>query len=180
MNNDYSKDPGKFGTGLSATNDSIVKEYLKHPQLLDYLKDWITRPDANLRHRLLQASVVVNKIQPLTSPMTVFRGFRLSGISSQNLDFDTNSEYGEKKVLVISDPVSFSTEFNIAKKYGNGGIVRTIINPEDSYVNFTDELIVAINMSTNSNFEKSLKEIVILPNGSAKEFELVSDKVYDT
>lgn len=192
-------------------DEDILTELRKHKTLLKCIADWYTFPDRKLLPFLIEMSKIVNDLYRFNETVTLYRGFNLlnAELFNQNILEHSVDEFvakkyrkGDKVKYSGKYPVSFSTNPNVPKRYGDI-IVSTVVDlPETKSLVLTEEIIFLIkelNLYSASSifnllffkFMFTSREVIVLPpfdldctfesisnmNFTAKEFKELAEVI---
>ena len=166
---------------------AVVEEMLKHPELLVVVHDWVENNNKSQLPSLIEAKKVFEKIQkPPQHSDVLYRGFQTSsGQQTHGLDraaiFDMS--VGEKFEDTPGRAVSFSSNKEVARAYGNIIVTVNYAEEQKRMFHITNEVLVAafMNADGNTEVEDTLKneklfsyfESIFLPDGKPLEFALL-------
>lgn len=173
----YQKNPlilfESYGEILINENDidfSKVKILEKYKDLIEKLDKWVLFADNRLLPDLLKLSKIVDSLYHFKM-CKIYRGFNTNGIQDKmNLvekgffgnKIKENIKLGYKFKYETSRPISFSSDLNIAKYFGN--IVIETMLPKNKLV-LTNEICYIISKQCRKLKEcYSQKEVIVFPN----------------
>ncbi len=164
-----------------------IEEMLKHPELLKVIHDWIENNNKGQLPSLIEAKKVFEKIQkPPKHSDVLYRGFQTSsGQQTHGLDraalFDMS--VGEKFTDTPGRAVSFSSNKEVARAYGNIIVTVNYAEEQKRMFHITNEVLVAAFMNADGDTEvvDTLKdeklfsyfESIFLPDEKPLEFTLL-------
>ena len=168
-------------------DSAVVEEMLKHPELLSVIHDWIENNNKSQLPELIKAKKVFEGIQKPPKHSTVlYRGFQTSsGQQTHGLDrkaiFDMPID--EKFTDTPARAVSFSSNKEVARAYGNIIVTTNYAKEQDRMLHITNEMLVATFMRADDMTEiedmmKNVKlfsyfESIFLPDEKPLEFTLL-------
>lgn len=153
----------------STLDQSRLKRYNQHPEMIELLDDWILSPDADLLEKLRPYVKKFESIARLRVGTKLYRGFDATssyqdtmGLSKKKFLFNEvlKHDVGDSFNYVISKPLSFSTDIDIARAFGKTVVELTSLPGE--YIWITDELSTLISRRRNIGPETQ-KEVILLP-----------------
>ena len=158
-------------------DQKLVALYKNNDKLMVVLDSWILSPDSELNDDLVWAADFVMKTQNPKLPDILYRGMGTFGYQD-TMGFTTGGfrnrvrdELMNKPVSrQITRPVSFTTNSNIARAFGNVIVTANGKDLEDHCLVITDELSAAVCLHRNLRSLVTQDEVVVLP--SIKELEL--------
>lgn len=150
-----------------------IEKLLKYPDLLKSLNEWILCPDYNLIPKLKQLSQIVDKLYNFNyNNIRIYRGFNKNsiqdtmGLTNKGFFHDSlkkETKLGYEFTYKVTNPLSFSIDFNIANAFGN--IVIETKLPKHNKLVITNELAYIINKMRNlKSHNKTQKEVIVFPS----------------
>lgn len=160
----------------SKLNHKKIEKLLKYPDLLNALEEWIfIAPDRNLLPKLKQLSEMIDKLYNFNYNTKIYRGFYLRNGYQNNMGL-TNDFFlfkllkkgvkpGYEFTYKVTNPISFSTDFNIAKAFGSV-IIETKL-PKHNKLVITNELSYILSKMRNfKKLNQTQEEVIILPDNT--------------
>lgn len=149
-----------------------IQILLKYPDLLKALDEWILVPNRNLLPKLKQLSLIVDKLYTFNYNSKIYRGFRKNsiqdtmGLTNRGFFIDTlkrETAPGYEFTYKVTNPLSFSTDLNIAKAFGK--IVIETKLPKHNKLVITNELAHIINKMRNLKKDTQTQyEVIVFPD----------------
>lgn len=140
---------------------TAVREYLKYPDLMAALDEYILFADQKLIPSLQKLERLQKKVQPGLSIDKLYRGSGNWG-PQENLGSE-GMRVGEKKAFKSPHKViSTSTSLEIAQAFGNT-VVGIELDTSASYLAVSDELSYIVSRRRNLDEAMTQKEVILLP-----------------
>lgn len=153
-----------------------IEKLLKYPDLLKSLDEWVLCPNHNLLPKLKQLSQIVDKLYNFNYNSKIYRGFNKNsiqdtmGLTNRGFFLDSlkkETKPGYEFTYKVTNPLSFSTDLNIAKAFGK--IVIETKLPKHNKLVITNELAYIINKMRNlKSHNKTQYEVIVFPDNTLK------------
>ena len=156
------KSSASKAVGKESVDQTVLKELMKYPVLLESLDKWILFADRKLISNIQKLGEIVKEIKPI-SEQPIYRGFGNFSVQ-EFLGFDIkHTNVGDKReVKYLDRAISFTTDLEIAKQFGPI-IAKCIDWKKHNYLYICPELCVIISQRRSIKAIETQEEIILLP-----------------
>lgn len=153
-------------------NQSQLKALAKQPELLELIDQWILLADREHTPALVKASALLERIQPFAR-RKVWRGISPTSGYQDTMGLSKDwvlwkqalrHEVGDHFEYDQRYPLSFTTDLDIAKKFGSTIIEIDLTVLKNPVVWISDEVCALIS-ERNNLAPQTLREVIVLPQG---------------
>lgn len=164
-------------------DEDVVREMMKHPELLDAVMKWIEEIDYSQLPKLREAKKVFEAIQKPRTRELLYRGFKMAngqqqlGLSKEGL---ATLSPGDEFKFVPTNLMSFTFQKAVTTPYGNVVVSVNYAKEKNRMFHITNEIMMACFMHVDklTEFEDSYRvfsyaESVFLPDSKPLTFTLL-------
>lgn len=173
-------------------DQAIVAKYLKHPDILKLIDDWVLEPKQEYVEKLIAANRVIRSIQPVGNYPKLYRGFSPTNTDQERLGLNVKTWWGGEKgkkaqpgakfKAASERALSFTHHKATASKFGNYVVSIDPNHYRDHLLDISYELCYAIMQNDPATKDRkfpyyvSYGELILLPTGKEIEFTIESVK----
>lgn len=144
--------------------------------------DWILVPNKNTLKQLEHVLSILRHIQPVRLPEYLYRGFspkssyqNTMGLSDKGFFWNTvkHHKVGDVFTYQLRDPVSFTSNIDIARAFGDTIIEVSTVGLKDHALVLTDELCYVVGKLRNHTQKYTQDEVIVLPSALEIRFKVI-------